>query len=267
MIAHSDQLRIIVFLNRLGCNKSESLTYIEVLQSGTTSVQELSRNLKRNRISVYYSVQQLIEKGFLFEIRKGKKRLITANNSDVLQRIIEQRHTELKSLEKDAEHVSKLLDSIPVVKHEVTVVKLYEETEGFKKMMEESLQAKSEIMIFSNTHVFSKMLGEEYHENYFARKAALGIHSRVIYSPCTFANKIDAKKDQYKIDLRILSHDQRSESESESGFYLWDNTLAIKSLKENKISCTMIENKDIADFFRDNIFNPFWRNAKPIGNT
>jgi predicted ABC-type ATPase len=143
------------------------------------------------------------------------------------------------------------------------VVKLYEEAEGFKKMLEESLQAKNEIVIFNNTMIFTKMLGEAFYENYFERKAALGIKSRIIYPPCAFADKINAKKDRYKTDLRILSQNLGSEA----GFYLWDNTVAIKSLKENKVSCTIIENKDIANFFRNNIFNHFWEEAKPIGNT
>ncbi len=260
MISNSDQLRIVAFLKRFGCNRSESLTYIEVLVSGNTSIQELSRKLKSNRISIHYCVQQLIEKGFLFEIRKGKKRFIGAESPDILLKIIGQRHTELKSLETDVEYISDLLNSIPVIKHEVTVVKLYEETDGFKKMLEDSLQSKTEILIFSNTMVFTKLLGEEYYESYFARQAALGIKSRMIYPPCDFADKIIAQKDKYKIDLRILLQNQGSES----GFFLWDDTVAIKSLKENKKSCTIIENKDIAHFFRNNIFNHFWEEAKLV---
>ena len=260
MMTESDELRIVTFLKRFGCNRNESLTYIEVLVSGTTSVQELARNLKQNRISVYYSVQQLIERGFLFEVRKGKKRFIAAENPDILLKIIGERHVELKSLETDVEHISKLLNSIPTIKHEITVVKLYEETKGFEKMLEESLQAKGEIMVFSNTPIFSEILAEEQYQNYFTKKAALGIKSRIIYSPCAFADKINKKKDEYKIDLRILEQNEGSEA----GFYLWDDTLAIKSLKENKRSCTMIENKDIAHFFRENIFNPFWKEAKEI---
>lgn len=239
MIANSDQLRIVAFLKRFGCNRSESLAYLEVLTSGTTSIQELALKLKQNRLSVYYSVHQLIEKGFLFEIRKGKKRFIAAENPDILLKIIGQRHIELKSLEMDVKYISKLLNAIPVIKHEVTVVKLYEETDGFKKMLEESLKAENEIVVFSNSPIFSEMLGQEYYDNYFAKKGS------------------------YKIDLRILPEHQGSEA----GFYLWDDTLAIESLKENKISCTMIENKDIANFFRENIFDHFWKEAKEIENT
>ncbi len=234
MIANSDQLRIIEFLKRFGCNKNESIIYLETLHSGTTSIQELSHKLKQNRISIHYGVQQLIQKEFLFEIRKGKKRFISAESPDILLKIIGQRHAELKLLETDVVHISKLLNSISIVKHEVTVVKLYQETDGFKKMLEESLKAKDEIIVFSNTPVFSEMLGEEYYENYFSKKAALGIKSRIIYSPCAFVDKLNLKKEHYKIDLRILPERQGSEA----GFYLWDDTLAIESFKENKISCT-----------------------------
>lgn len=170
MLSNSDQLRIIAFLKRFGCNKNESLTYIEVLISGTTSIQELSRSLKQNRISVHYSVQQLVEKGFLFEVRKGKKRFIAAESPDVLLKIIGQRHVELKSLETDVEYISKLLNSIPVVKHEITVVKLYEGSEGFKKMLEESLQAKGEIIVFSNTPIFLKSLRRSIMKNISPKK-------------------------------------------------------------------------------------------------
>lgn len=260
MIANSDQLRIVAFLKRFGCNRSESLAYVEVLTSGTTSIQELANNLKQNRVSVYYSVKQLVEKGFLFEIRKGKKRFIAAENPDVLLEIIGQRYKELESLETDVTYISKLLNSIPAVKHEVTIVKLYEETDGFKKMLEETLHAKGEIMVFSNTPVFSQKLGQEYYESYFEKKAALGLNSRILYTPCVFADRINERRDRYKIDLRTLPEHHGSES----GFYLWDNTLAIESFKENKISCTIIENKDIAKFFRETISNHFWKTAKPM---
>lgn len=260
MDKYADQLRISAFLKRFGFSAIENATYLEALKLGTTSIQNLARALSRNRISVYYNVQKLIEKGLLFEIRKGKRRFITATSSDVFAKIIEHRRSELNSLEVEVKYISKLIDAIPVVKHEVTLVKQYEETVGFKKMLEESLQAQNEIVVFSNTPLFLTMLGEEYYEKYFARKAALGITSRIIFPPCDFAKKLQNKAVQYKLDLRILKQNQASESE----FYLWDDTLAIKSLKGNKRSCTMIENKDIAHFFRDNIFNPFWADAKPM---
>ena len=161
-------------------------------------------------------------------------------------------------METDVGYISQLLNSIPTIKHEITVVKLYEEAEGIKKMLEESLQAKKEIIMFNNTPIFSEVLGVEHYENYFIKKAALGISSRIIHAPCSFAELLNAKKQEYKVDLRLLPQNQSSEA----GFYVWDNTVAIESLKENKVSCTVIENKDIAQFFRENIFNHFWKEAK-----
>lgn len=262
MLCDSDQLRIVSFLKRFDCNRSESLAYLEVLSSGTTSVQELSRKLNQNRISVYYSVQQLIEKGFLFEVRKGKKRFIAAENPEILFKMLGDRHLELKSLELDLGYISQLLNSIPTIKHEITVVKLYEGAEGFKKMLEESLEAKDEILIFNNALIFSEILGEESYDRYFLKKAALNISSRIIYAPCPFARTLHSKKDVYKVDLRILAQNQGTEA----GFYIWNNTLVIESLKEDKISCTIIENKDIAQFFRKNIFEHFWDEAKDFNS-
>ncbi len=260
MLNDSDRIRINSFLKRFGLTVVEIEVYLEVLKLGPSSIQELSRSLQRNRISVYYSVHQLIEKGLLYEMRNGKRRLVTTASPDVFQKIFDKKHAELHAMELEIGYISELINTIPVVRNHVTVVKQYEDTLGFKKMLEESLHAKKEIMVFTSTPFYLSMLGEDYFEKYFLRKAELGIITRMIYPPGDFASKLHAKRDSYKIDLRILPQNQKSES----GFYLWDNTLAIDSLKEGKKSCTIIENKDIAHFFRDNVFNPFWEMARPI---
>lgn len=262
MLTESDRLRIVTLLKRFSCNKNESLTYIQVLISGTTSIQELSRTLKQNRISVYYSVQQLIEKGFLFEVRKGKKRFIAAEDPSILLQMLKKQHAELDALEMDVSHITDLLNSIHIVKHEKTIVKLYEDVEGFKKMLDESLDSKGEIIVFSNTPIFSDILGSEVYENYCVKKAARKIPSRIIYTPCAFSKNLNAHKLDFMIELRLLPQNLSSEA----GFYSWDDTVAIVSLKENKISCTLIENKDVTEFFRENIFNHFWAEAEEIGD-
>lgn len=259
MLKVTDQLRIIAFLKNFGCNNREAGVYIEALKAGITSIQELSRKLKRNRITVHYTVQQLIKKGFLFETRKGTKRLIAAEKPEVLSRMIEHRYNELKSMENQLGYVTKLLNSLEANKNEVTMVKVYDDIEGFKKMLEQSLEAKTEILVFTNM-IFSRILGEDYVINYYERRAAHNIHTRVIYPPGPFATRINAKKNEYKIEVRTLPQDERSES----GFYLWDNTLALQSLHEGKRCCTLIENRYITHFFRSNIFNHFWEEATPL---
>jgi sugar-specific transcriptional regulator TrmB len=246
-------------LKHFGFSGRESLTYIEVLHMGATSIQDLSNKLKRNRITVYYTVQQLIEKGLLFEQRKGKKRLISAEKPEILFTLLERRQRELTSIENNLGHITNLLNSVRSPHHQLTMVKVYEDVEGFKRMLEETLETKGELLVFSSREMFSSLLGESYLESYFKRRVAHGISTRIIYPPCPFAALVDAKKEEYKIELRILIQDQRYES----GFYVWNDTVAIKSLREEQRSCTLIENKDIANFFRNNIFEHFWGEAAP----
>lgn len=261
MLSSADKLRVIAYLKNFGCNSHETLAYLEMLAMGTTSVQELSRKLKRNRVTVYYAVHQLIKKGLLFETRKGSKRFIVAEDSDILSKLVTQKEHELNTVQENLPYISKLLHSIHVDQHEPTTVKLYEGAAGFKKMLEETLSAEKEILVFSNM-VLSKihLLGEEYFENYFKRRAEKHIHTRIIYPSNPFADKMNQRKEEYKIDMRVLPQDERSGS----GFYLWNNTVAILSLEEDKRSCTIIENRDVAHFFRNNIFDYLWEQAKTL---
>lgn len=259
MLGLTDKLRVINFLKYFGCSSQEVVAYLEALKMETISVQELARRLKRNRITVHYTVQQLIKKGFLFETRKGKRHMIAAENPEVLSRMIDQRYNELKSLESCVGHVTQVLANLQSSKHVITLVRVYEESEGIKKMLEEMLDSKGEILTFTNI-ALSKILGEEYVENYFARRAAHNIHTRIIYPPDEFVGKLQEKSTKYKIDVRTFPQDIRSES----GFYVWNNKVALHSLKEEKRSCTIIENHDIANFFRNNIFNHFWEEAQTL---
>ncbi len=49
-----------------------------------------------------------------------------------------------------------------------------------------------------------------------------------------------------------------------SGIFSWNDTIAIQSFTESKFTCTMIENKDIAYFYRQVIFELIWQQAAPL---
>ncbi len=255
-----DKQHIVVQLKRFNCSESEADLYAYCLSIEPETIQKIAKGMGRNRTTVYSEVEQLLKKGLLFETRKNKKRYIGAENPNVLYSLLQQRENELVTLKNNIGYAVELLNAIKPSDTSVPVVKLYEGVDGFKKMLEETLSAKGEVLVFTYVKLFSELLDPEYLEGYFKRRSAKGIHTRLIFPPCDFANRVNAKADQYKIQVRLMPEDM----EWKAGIFSWNDSIAIQSFTEGKFTCTVIENKDIAHFYRKIMFELVWGQARKM---
>jgi len=250
--------RIIEQLGVLGCNTREAQIYLQCLRMGPATVQEIAVSLKRNRVTIHSAVHQLIEKELLFETRRGKRRLIVAEEPVGLLRLLQKKENELSLARENLEHLTPLLASIQAMSQGVPTVRLYEGVEGFKRMLEETLTARGELLVFSYVDLFSKAVGPDYLEQYFVRRAKRGVHSRLLFPSCPFVDRVLPKSKEYLTQIRALP----PTIVWKSGIFAWNNCLALLSFTEQKLTCTIIENPDIAHFFRTVIFEMCWRGAE-----
>ena len=260
MLTETDILRINSLLKQFGCNQRESEIYIHSLKIGASTVQEIAQRLKYNRITAHSAIEQFIKKGLLCETRKGKRRLIMADNPDALHHLLQKKENELKLVKINLDYVEQLLSSFQSPDSSRPIVKFYEGTDGFKKMLEETLDAKSEVLVFTYVDLFSELVGPDYLENYFKRRAAKNIYTKLIFPPCPFAYRVNSKAKEYKIEVRLL----RKGLKWKAGIFSWNNWLSIKSFTEGKITSTLIENADIAFFYRNVVFPLCWEQAKAV---
>ncbi|MSU74846.1 hypothetical protein EXS57_03690 [Candidatus Kaiserbacteria bacterium] len=260
MVTRTDIGRMQEHLHFFGANAREASIYIQSLRLGPVSVQELSRTMKMNRVTVHSAVEQMIEKGLLFESRKGKRRLVVAEEPMSLLKLLAKKEQELVRVRGSMEHMLKLLISLQSTDQSAPTLKLYEGVEGFKKMLEETLSARGELLVFSYVSLFSELVGVKYLEEYFQRRADRGIHTRLLFPPCAFATKVAARAKQYRIQVRALPQ----QYVWQSGIFSWNDCLALTSYTERHLTCTIIENRDIAHFFRLVMFELCWNQAKPI---
>ncbi len=260
MLTTSDTQRITAILKQFDCNPRETQIYMHCLAVGQVSVQQLAKQLNQNRVTVHGAVDQLIEKGLLFETRKGKRRLIAAEDPTVLFRLWQQKQAEWELTKTNLEHVTKMLSSLQRPDASVPTVKLYEGVDGLKKMLEETLSAKGEVLVFTYVDLFSKLLSPSYLEKYYARRAEKGIRTRLIFPLAEFGKKVNAKAKQYKMQIRFLP----PEISWKSGIFSWNNVIAIQSFTEGKVTCTIIENEDIAHFYRGVIYELCWKQGKTL---
>ncbi len=254
MINATEYIRLMAFLKRFDCNNREAAAYIECLRLGPASVQEIAKHLNSNRVTIHSTIEQLIKKGLLFETRKGKKRFIVAETPDVLYRILQRRSNELKLIETDLGNMAKLLYSLQSQRETAWNVRLYEGPEGFKKILEETLMSKNELCVFSSEEFFPEFITASYLRNYYNRLIENNVPSRIISSArYTEVFRGDHPQSQFQIRSFVFPPDCKS------AFYVWNDTIALKSFKDERIVCAVIQNKDLAFFFRQVIFENMWR--------
>ena len=260
MLTRTDTERIHEQLHFFGANARESAIYMQCLQLGATTVQKLAHTMKMNRVTVHSAVEQMIEKGLLFESRKGKRRLIVAEEPVSLLRLLVQKEQEIVRVRGGMEHILQLLTSLQSADHSVSTIKHYEGVEGFKKMLEETLSSRGEILIFSYVPIFSELVGLKYLDEYFHRRADRDIHARMLSPPCVYADQLAANSGEYRLQVRTLP----KQYTWQSGIFSWNDCLALMSYTERNLTCTIIENRDIAYFFRLVLFELCWSLATPI---
>lgn len=255
-----DKQHIIAQLRHFGCNEREAELYMHCLAEGPDTLQTLARGMGRNRTTVYSEAQQLLKKGLLYETRKGKKRLVGAEQPDILYTLLQKRENELAAMKNTMSYAVEMLKTIQPSDTSVPSVKLYEGVDGFKKMLEATLSAQGEVLVFSYVKLFSELVDPDYLERYFKRRAQKGIPTRLIFPPCDFADRVHAKSQEYKIQVRLVPQD----IDWKAGIFAWNDTVAILSYTENKLTCTLIENRDIAFFLRNVIFELIWAQARSM---
>lgn len=259
MLKKSDKKRILQELQHLGHTERESLIYLTALQSGPSTVQELSHRLGENRVTVHSAIEQLIKDGVLFESRKGKKRLVVAHDPSVFDQILGAKEKELELQRESMKPITKLLQSIQASERYTPSVEFYEEVDGFKRMLERTLEARGEFLAIVNAGLFSDLVGHKYLLDYFSRRSKKKIYSRLVFPNVEWANVITRRAKEFKVQVRILP-----DYLWPSGIFSWNNCLSIKSLTENHLTCTIIENPDIATFFRTVLFEIVWQQAEPV---
>lgn len=166
----AELIRIQAQLKHFDCNATETTVYIKCLELGSSSVQEIAHGLRKNRVTVHSAIEQLIDKGLLVETRKGKRRLIAAEDPEVLYRLLEKKRNELNVMETNLDYVASLLKGISHSGNKPSI-KFYEGADGLKKMMEETLESKSDVLVFSYVELLAEATDPIYLENYFKRRA------------------------------------------------------------------------------------------------
>ncbi len=144
-------------LQDLGINEIESDIYLYLLETGPSSILEISKGTKIKRSTVHVNVETLKQKGIVTETTEGARRKIVAEPPERLRLILEEKKFEVEKLENSMDKlIEDMKSSIPQLEEKIDVkIKYYEGVEAVRKVYDEILESPEVRAYVNNNEITS----------------------------------------------------------------------------------------------------------------
>lgn len=242
--------RMIKTLENIGLSNKEALIYKALLLNGKMTISDISRESQVKRATVYQYINSLLLKDFINRMPIGKRMYYLAvnpksilDNFDKKKKVLEQGIEEMSQLFNESTHKPK--------------VSFYEGKREIRKIYDEIFQSVGDVYsIFPPKSFFSNFSEQEYSEFDLLIKEHSFKSKDLILQQDGIKKVLSIRKDNGSKNqqTKILPENFKSNVD----IVICNNKVALISLVN--LSAIVIENEDIAEFFR-NTHEFFWKNV------
>lgn len=229
-------------LTKLDLTKNESKIYEVLLKHGETTVAKISNEAQINRRNIYDSLNRLIGKGLLFEIRQGNENLYQAVDPKKLMETLKEKESALENIMPE---LQKLYMS---TSHQEDVY-IYRGIEGWKNYMRDILRVGKEVHTIGGKGAWTDKRLAGFFEQFIAQAEKKDIEFHILFDK-------EVKENDHEILRKIeTNHKFLPEGFSTAAAVdvFGDHVVILSNtsdvIDENS-SFTVIVNKNIADAFR-----------------
>lgn len=241
-------------------SQAEILEYLYQNKEGKAS--EIAKTIKRSRAIVYKELEELSKLGVVEKIEKPNKvTVFCASHPSNLNKLIEKKEAQLK---KDKEllnnYLPDIISSFNLINNKPGI-RLYEGEDGIKKVLEDSLTAKSTIRTYVDIESIVKYM-DEINKEYVKKRERLGIKKMGLILESDFAKEYLKNYYSAVTDTKIL---KKEFVEFKAIMQIYDNKISYITLSpENKIG-VIIEDPNIY-LMHKTLFDFNWQSAEDLKN-
>lgn len=184
-------------LQRLGLNDKEAKMYLACLELGSASVQEIAEKSGVKRTSIYNFLEDMKARGFISEVRHGKRILIVPEDPRML----------LKKSEEQRKQLEEVLPEFMSIYNrpgEKPKVRFYQGVDGLKRIYEDTLTTGETIYEISDYERMFATIDEDWVWEYPKRRTEKGIKAYSIAKEGSQALKVRAKDTEQLRETRFV---------------------------------------------------------------
>lgn len=254
MLNNNQREQIKTGLLQLSFSDKEIDVYIAILQNNESSIPSLAKETKLSRGTVYDITEKLKEKGFVVEIKKGKKRrLISESPTNKFYRLLDKKQDELKMAKTAVENILPAIKAINVNEDYKPQIRVYAGERGFRQVWDEIFYEKKDFLSIARIETYIKFMGKDFLTEIQERKMKLGLKSRAINETSPAAEEMRLSDVKYARETRLVPKDFQFPSSE----IIFGDKVAMFSTREENI-IIVIESKDFAETHRA-YFEMIWK--------
>lgn len=235
-------------LQNLGLNEKEAKVYLACLELGSATVQEVSDKAGVKRTSVYNFLEDMKARGFITEVKHGKRILLIAEDP----------HALLKKADEQKKQLEEMLPeflSIYNLPGEKPKVKFYQGAEGLKRVYEDTLKEGGPIYLVSDYERMFEAIESEWMWEYAKRRTEKNIKAFSIAKEGTRAQEVKKQDIEQLRETRLLK-----EVDFETEINIYGDKVALLSFRR-PYAGVIIEDRAIAQTLKS-MWKIIWSQAK-----
>lgn len=160
-------------LSSFGLDEVEINIYLHLLEKGSKTPLDLSRDTNINRSRIYRYLDRLKSKKLIEEVNLGRGITLKASNPHNLELLIMEKEQEVKVQRESLPDILSELKNIGKETDKSIEIKHYHGTDGLKQMLWNHLSAKKEILVFgfeNRNNIAGKAFAEKIRYEQVSRK-------------------------------------------------------------------------------------------------
>lgn len=243
---------------QIGLNYTQSLVYETLLKNGISSARSIIQKTPFKRGLIYKTLEDL-EKMDLIEKMEEKQKiaLFQAKHPLALRALAENKEQKAKDAKLALDGmISSIISDYNLVSGRPGVL-FYEGIDGIKKVLDDSLESKTEIYTYADMEVVVKYI-DKINKKYVKKRSKLGLKKKVIMLDNNFARQYMKNYYNEVTEVRYIDHKLFSFSPI---MEIYDNTISYVTLEEKNKIGVLVKNREIYQMHKS-LFEFAWNNSK-----
>lgn len=242
-----DQIDFKKELSHLGFSETESSVYLALLELGSANNTQIARKSGLNRITNFEVLKRLSIKGIVSGFKMRGVMYFGALNPQILMK---QHRESLSVLEKG-------LSDLVLNKNNQKQPKIstYSTKEGLKRIYEESLLSKGEILTFTNSKDIREYFGSDYIDNYVRQRVKKGINVKGFAVNDEVGEMEKQNGEEFLRQVCLMPENRKINNE----IMIFEDKVALFSIKDE--IGIVIKNQSISDSLRT-VWEMLWEKSE-----
>lgn len=226
-----------------GFTKNEIAVYLACLELGTSTANSIALRASINRSTTYDILNSFIERGFASKVIKNKTSNFDVSSPKRLLAILDENRFLLNSVLPELSALQEKIIDKPVIE-------VFEGLEGVRTILEDILETKSSVDVYSTSKIFQIIAG--YFPRYISSRSHLKLFTRVIQESCKNTEELKKKDKEENRETKALDNFNIN-----SATFIYKNKVAKIKLVKKELVAILIKDKTI---FQDEklVFEHLW---------